>query len=118
MNQLTISGTVTHHLPTQSGTSKAGKEWTKGGFVIETDDDKYPQSVALSTFGDKVTIPKIGSSVTAHFNLKSREYNGKWYSDIECWKVEVTGDVVEPGYPYPPKDFVPTADDTDPLLPF
>jgi hypothetical protein len=84
-----IKGTVTHHMTEQSGTSKAGKAWSKGGFVIETTDDKFPKSVALETFGDKVELPGIGAVVTAHINLESREWNGKWYSNIQCWKVDI-----------------------------
>jgi hypothetical protein len=84
-----IKGKVTHHMAEQSGTSKAGKAWSKGGFVIETNDDKFPKSVALETFGDKVELPAIGAVVTAHINLESREWNGKWYSNIQCWKVDI-----------------------------
>jgi hypothetical protein len=84
-----IKGTVTHHMTEQSGTSKAGKAWSKGGFVIETTDTQYPKSVALETFGDKVELPAIGAVVTAHINLESREWNGKWYSNIQCWKVDI-----------------------------
>jgi len=113
-----IKGTVTHHMAEQFGTSKAGKAWSKGGFVIETTDTQYPKSVALETFGDKVELPGIGAVVTAHINLESREWNGKWYSNIQCWKVDID-------QPAPRREGVTVkqvtdvfGDDSDSLLPF
>lgn len=36
-------------------------------------------------------LPPIGSMLTAHINIESREYNGKWYTNINAWKWEVGG---------------------------
>ena len=29
-----------------------------------------------------------GIEVKVSFDLESREYNGKWYTDVKAWKVE------------------------------
>jgi hypothetical protein len=113
-----IKGTVTHHMTEQSGTTKAGKAWSKGGFVIETSDEKFPKSVALETFGDKVELPGIGAVVTAHINLESREWNGKWYSNIQCWKVDNDQPAKGRGGVTVKQVVDAFGDDSDPLLPF
>ncbi len=115
---MTIQGTVTHHMADQSGTSKAGKVWSKGGFVIETTDTQYPKSVALETFGDKVENPAIGSVVTAHINLESREWNGKWFSDIKCWKVDIDQPAKGVTVKQVADAFGVVPGDSDELLPF
>jgi len=106
---MTISGKVTHVLPEQTGTSKAGKEWSKAGFVVEVPGE-YPKSVAIETFGDKVTLPKIGQDVTVSVNIESREWNGKWFTNVTAWKIEVeSGATVEESAP---------VEETDGALPF
>ena len=88
---LQIQGKITHVLPVESGTSKAGKEWSKQDFVIET-EDQFPKSVCFTLFGDKVSILdnfNEGDFVDVFFNLESREFNGRWYSNVNAWKVEL-----------------------------
>jgi hypothetical protein len=123
---LTIKGVVIHILQEESGTSKAGKEWKKKDFVIETTEDQYPKKVAFTLFGDKIDLlMKIseGQLVDVSFNLESREYNGKWFHNVNAWKItagevqqnehlEATGDL--------PKEFedVPPLQEGDEPLPF
>jgi len=90
MSDLTIGGVVIHILKEESGTSKAGKEWKKKDFVIET-TDQYPKKVAFTLFGDKIDLlSRItqGMSVDVSFNLESREYNGKWFHNVNAWKIQ------------------------------
>lgn len=91
--QNAIKGTLLKVLPTENGTSKAGKDWSKRAFVIKTDDD-YPKEVCFSLFGEKVTIIdnyKVGDSIDVSFNLSSREYNGKYYHNIDAWRITAAG---------------------------
>ncbi len=86
-----IKGKVTHLLEKQSGTSKAGNNWEKMAFVIETDGE-YPKNVCIEGFGKVVPDIeklKIGDEVLADLNLESREYKDRWYSTINCWRVSV-----------------------------
>jgi hypothetical protein len=87
---MTITGKVTHVLPEQTGTSKAGKDWSKAGFVVEVPGE-YPKSVAIETFGDKVTLPQVGQDVTVSVNIESREWNGKWFTNVTAWKIDANG---------------------------
>ena len=86
-----VKGTLIEVLKIEEGTSKAGKEWKKRDFVIET-NEQYPKKVCFTLFGDKISlidpIP-IQSEVTVYFNIESRDFNGKWYHNINCWKIDV-----------------------------
>jgi len=68
------------------GISKAGKPWSKQEFVIET-FDTYPRKVCLSVMNDKVNELErynVGDTINASLNIESREYNGRWYTDVRA----------------------------------
>ena len=84
-------GKVTEILMPQNGVSKAGKEWNKRDFVIET-LDQYPKTICFTMFGDKATVLndiKVGDTVDVYFNVESREFEGRYFHNINGWKVEV-----------------------------
>jgi hypothetical protein len=84
-----ISGKVILLLPEQSGTGKNGK-WLRQDFVIET-EEQFPRKVCFSAWGDKVSQVKAlqtDTRIKVSFNIESREYNGKWYTDLRIWKIE------------------------------
>jgi hypothetical protein len=113
MSEQSVEGKVIHVLEIESGISNAGKDWSKKDFVIET-DDQYPKKIAFTLFGDKVSLaPNIGEDVKVYYNLESREYNGKWFHNVNAWKIEKLGDA--------PKDEAqeePSPDNNDTGLPF
>ncbi|MEM9530006.1 MAG: DUF3127 domain-containing protein [Pseudomonadota bacterium] len=83
-----LSGKITHVLEEKSGTSSRGT-WRKQEYVIEIPGD-YPKQVCFMVWGDKIDQLKIaeGEQLTVHFDLESREYNGRWYTDVKAWRVE------------------------------
>lgn len=85
---LNISGIVLNILPLQTGTSKAGNPWQKQDFILET-GGQYPRKVCICLFGDNVAkFPlAVGQSVTASVDIESREFNGRWYTDVRAWNV-------------------------------
>lgn len=85
---LNISGIVLNILPLQSGTSKAGNQWKKQDFILET-GGQYPRKVCVCLFGDNVDkFPlQVGQSVTASVDIESREFNARWYTDVRAWNV-------------------------------
>ena len=88
--QNAIKGTLMKALETETGTTQAGKDWMKKSFVVKT-EDKYPKGVCFTLFGEKVPMldsHKVGDMITVHFNLSSREYNGKYYHNIDAWKID------------------------------
>ncbi|HOO83690.1 MAG TPA: DUF3127 domain-containing protein [Prolixibacteraceae bacterium] len=87
---LDIKGRLIQILPVQSGTSKAGNEWSKQEFVIETSEEQFPKKVCFTLFGDKVSLLNginNGDEVEVAFNLESREFSGKWYHNINAWRI-------------------------------
>ena len=76
-------------LPLQTGTSKNG-DWKKQDFVVET-GDAYPKKICISVWGDKInpSVLVIGNELKIDFDIESREYNGRWYTDVKAWKIEL-----------------------------
>lgn len=86
---LEITGKLITLLPETTGQGKNGT-WTKREFVIET-ADQYPKKVCISAWGDKadgLRSVKIGDEIKVQFNIESREYNERWYTDIRAWRIE------------------------------
>lgn len=85
---LQISGTVKQILELQSGEGKNGP-WKKQDFILET-PGKYPKMVCVTQWGDQVdqSAIKEGETITAYIDIQSREFKGKWYTDVKAWKIE------------------------------
>jgi Domain of unknown function (DUF3127) len=79
-------------LPIQTGTGKNG-EWKKQDIIVETEGSQYPKKVCITVWGDKINTAqlKIGSPLKIDFDVESREYNGRWYTDVKAWKIESAG---------------------------
>lgn len=70
--------------------SFGANNFQKRVFVLETTDDKYPQQIKLELIKDgcaKLDQYMAGDIITAHFNLQGREYNGKYYVNLQAWKI-------------------------------
>lgn len=78
-------------LPLQTGTGKNG-EWKKQDIVVET-GGQYPKKICISIWGDKINGSQlqVGNELKIDFDVESREYNSKWYTDVKAWKIEVAG---------------------------
>ncbi len=75
-------------LPIESGTSRSGKPYQKQNFVVET-AEQYPKKICFQLFGNKVDeCPAVGDEVKVSFDIESREYNSRWYTQLNAWKVE------------------------------
>jgi hypothetical protein len=83
-----ITAKIIQLLPMQSGTGKNG-EWKKQDVIVET-EGQYPKKICLSVWGDKIKedILQVGAKLQFSLEIESREYNGKWYTDVKAWKVE------------------------------
>ena len=71
-----ITGKIIAVLPAQSGTSKAGNEWKKQEYVLET-HDQDPKKVCCQIFGaDRIEQAAIqpGEELTVSFDIDSRAY--------------------------------------------
>jgi|TARA_R110000751_G_scaffold57989_1_gene122710 hypothetical protein len=58
--------------------------------IVITTEDKYPQDVKFSVLkekGEQLKGMTEGDTVIVSFNVKGREYNDKYYVDLEAWKI-------------------------------
>ena len=112
-----IKGKIIAVLPLQSGVSQAGKQWKKQEFVVET-PDQFPRKVCMTLFGDRVDqYPiAIGDDVVVSIDIESREYNCRWYTNVNAWKIEKATAQAEAPAPAPVPTFEPQSETDD--LPF
>ena len=75
-------------LPLQTGEGKNGP-WKKQEIIVET-EGQYPKKICISIWGDKANegVLQVGNMLDISFDVESREYNGRWYTDVKAWKVE------------------------------
>jgi hypothetical protein len=62
----------------------------KQEFVITT-EEQYPQHIKLELVKEKISLLQgmnVGDTVTASFNLRGSEYNGKYYVNLQAWKLQ------------------------------
>ena len=82
-----IKGRIVELLPLKSGQSANG-EWRKQEYILETASN-YPKKICFMAWGDKIDQFNIkqDENVEVSVDLESREYNGRWYTDVKAWKV-------------------------------
>ena len=132
---LELEGRIVRKLGVQTGTSARGA-WSKQEFIFEYQEGNYPTQVCMNVWGeDKVReLDKyqVNDRVKVSFNLSSREFNGRWYTDVRAWRIEPAGAVQAPNqydytqsagsYSAPTGVPMPSADDmsapADDALPF
>lgn len=98
-----ISGQIIAVLPTRSGTSARGTEWSSQTAVVET-KEQYPKKVAFDVMGDKIAQfnLQVGDYVTVSYDVEAREYNGKWWNSVRAWNV-VRANQQQQAYQQPPQ---------------
>ena len=99
-----IKGKIIQKMEPVGGVSKAGNQWKKQEYVLET-LDSYPKKVKFDFFGDRADqYPlEVGDIITLSYDIESREFNGRWYTDIRGFKAmkedpNMVG-AVPPAYP-------------------
>lgn len=76
-------------------------QWTRQDYLAVY-GDKYPKSFVFSLMNDKVDkfkgLLSVGSEVELSFDIESREYNGKYYTNVTAWDV-APAEPAEPAAP-------------------
>lgn len=89
-----FEGKVIFDLPMQEGISRANNPWKKKEWVAET-FGQYPRKVKFHIFGEEriTRIPlELGKSYRFQVDVESREFNGRWYTDVNCFgATEIAG---------------------------
>jgi hypothetical protein len=94
-----IKGRVVSVPPALTGMGQRGP-WRRQTVVIEYESGRYTQKLALECSNNKAEDfgkLKVGQLVTIHYDVTSREYNGKYFTTANAfdWKVDESGTVTE-----------------------
>lgn len=68
--------------------------FTKREMVVIVEDGKYPQEINIEFVQDKVSLLddlQPGQEVTVTFDIRGREYNGRYFNNLQGWKVVTQG---------------------------
>lgn len=106
----TLTGTIKKIFPTQTFPSG----FSKREFVVTSKEDRFPQDIKMDCLKEKEEILKgfkEGDEVTVSFDLRGREYNGRYFVDLNAWKLEAGSGSAAPSGGQP-ADFEPE-DTTD-----
>ena len=100
MANLEIEGKISQKLQVVSGQSARG-EWKKQDFVIDYPDGNYTSQACLTAFGEdrvgELGRFQVGDAVKVSFNVRAREYNGRWYNDLRLWRISPAGESTPAG---------------------
>jgi len=86
-----IEGRLVEVLAEQSGQGRTGNTWRKQSFVIETMDSQYPKKVCIDVWGDNIDnlkAFKTNDVLNVKMDIESREYNGRWFTNVKAWRVD------------------------------
>lgn len=96
-----------------------GSGFRKREMVVIVDDGKYPQEINLEFVQDKISLLdnlSAGQEVTVTFDIRGREYNGRYYNNLQGWKVASASDSHSEDFNQAPPD--PEPSDFDDDIPF
>jgi len=96
-----LTAKLAQTLPVESGMGKNG-EWKKQSIIVDT-EGQYPKKICITIWGDKINTAqwRPGLPLTIDFDIESREFNGRWYTDVKAWKIEPAGAPQQPDAPMP-----------------
>ncbi len=65
--------------------------FSKREFVVTTAHDKFPQDLKFEIVKDKCPLLDafdVGQDVQVSFDIRGNEYNGKYFVNLSCWKIQ------------------------------
>ena len=104
-------GKVLEILPAVSGQSARGT-WERQTVVFEQANKQFGKEIAV-TFMNKaqdVASLRVGESYTVSFDIESRKYMDKWYTDVRAWRVQPEQTQAQP----PVQDMPPFMEEPQP----
>ena len=124
-------GTIAVMSEVQSGTSQSGNTWSRQTIVVDVVgyNGNY-RKVMLQASGNVVAdleTMMVGDKVEITYQVTAREWNGKWYNNVDLYKIESTEEKAQqpvapsapsaPAYPQNPQPRVRGRQQTTPLVP-
>jgi hypothetical protein len=90
MNILSIKGSLIKKNEVENIEGKDGKKWIKQTFLLKTSAE-YNNQICFQLFGEEkiklLESYQLGDAIEVFFNVSSREYNGRYYHNIDAWKI-------------------------------
>ncbi len=103
-------------------TQTFGSGFQKREVVVTVEDGRYPQDICLEFVQDKISLLEsiqAGQEVTATFDIRGREYNGRYYNNLQGWKLETHGEAPASDQPKTSDRDLPTdVDEIEDDIPF
>ena len=83
-----FEGVVYKIMPATKGTSARG-EWQRQEVIFELPQE-FSRKICVIFFNKESDVARLreGMTCTVSVNIESREYNGKWYTDVRAWRVQ------------------------------
>jgi len=84
-----LTGIITNILPVQSGIGRSGSEWKKQEIIIQP-EAAFSKVICITLWGETIDENiKRGDKISAVVDIVSREYQGKWYTTVKAWKINL-----------------------------
>lgn len=120
MKDMDIKGRIYKVFPIVKGTRQDGTEWSRQDFIVEFfehETDRYADRVMLNIMNERVKECDLheGDEVTVGIGHSVREYKGRWYNELRCYKVQTTANAPQISTP---ADSDPLPHDFDDNLPY
>ena len=95
-----FEGVVYKIMPPVKGTSARG-EWQRQEVIFDLPSE-FSRKVCVIFFNKESEVARLreGATYTVSFNLESREYNGRWYTDVRAWRVQSKEEQAAPAPAY------------------
>ena len=92
-----FEGKVIEILPPVSGQSARGT-WERQTVVFEQPNKQYGKEIAVTFMnkGQEVATLRVGEMYTVSFDIESRNYQGRWYTDVRAWRVQPLQPAAQP----------------------
>ena len=84
-----FEGTVYKIMPVTKGTSARG-DWQRQDVVFENIEGSFAPKITVTYYNNGQVLPRLQEPApyTLSVNIESREYNGRWYTDIRAWRIQ------------------------------
>lgn len=90
MNTFEVVGTLHKKFDIESKTAT----FQTREFVILLPDDRFPQYIKFQLAQDRVSLIEPfqeGNEIKVHFDLRGREWQGKYFTNLNAWRIESAG---------------------------
>ena len=97
--------------------------FSKREMVVTVEDGNYPQDISLEFLKEKISLLdslSVGQNVTVSFDIRGREYNGRYFNNLVGWKIQSDASATD-SEPSPPAGNTPydqSFSNTDDDIPF